>query len=91
MPARVGVEPLVGRRDRPHPEPGPLEHAPGVDPGDPVARQVQGSSVLDERLGEHEHGPRRGGHEVGQRPGVQVVGVLVAGQDDVDVREVAAP
>ena len=72
--------------DRADPEPGALQVAPGVEADDPVGRQSQADGVIPDRLGQGEDRPGRGRHEVGQGPRIEVVGMLVAGQDQVDAR-----
>ncbi len=72
-PLVVGVESLVGRRDRPGPETAVLNALAGSDPHDPFRWQSDRDGVIDQRLGDDKSGGRRRGHQVGQRPRIDVV------------------
>ena len=89
-PAFVGVEPLVGRRDGADAEAGVLQAVARVEAEEPVGRQSHPERMIPDGLGQGEDRTRRGRHEVGQGPGIEVVGMLVAGQDQVHAAQLAA-
>ena len=61
--------------------------SPASRPSSLFSRQTQLQGMVEDRLGQHDDRARRGRQQVGQRPRIEVVGMLVAGQDEIDVAQ----
>ena len=67
------------------------ELSPGVESDEPVRGQSEADGMLDQGLGQDERRLGRGLEQVGHRSGVEMVGMLVAREDQVDSPEVRPP
>ena len=88
-PGRVRVEPLMGRRDRAHSKPGTFHAVAGVEAHETFRGQPERKCMVADRLRQDKDRPRAR-HQLGQGARVEVVGMLVAGEHDVDVVQVVA-
>ena len=81
---RVGIEPFMGRGDRADEEPGLGVAVAGLHRVGLLGVDAQGLGMLQDRAGDEEEGLRGCLHQRRQGAGVHVVGVDVAGEDEVD-------
>ena len=87
--ALITVDLLVCRRDSPHPEPGPLDDLACIGSGAAMGRQTDCLGVVHQAFRQHEAPIGRCRQQSGQCLRVEVIRVLVRGQDQLDILQVA--
>ena len=84
-PRGVGVDPLVRRGNGPDAKTGTFVTLARFDRPHAIGGQAQPDRMFHQAPGADQEGPPRGPHQVGQGAGVHVVGMLVGGENQVDV------